>query len=134
MEGIFTALLQEAGKNPLATFIVIAAIIIGGLYLIFVYPKRVEERKAAADRAHEDSKAIAAQMSSATEVIRHSAAVIENNSTVIANNSQTHEFVRMSIKNLCSDVGELRDKVDDHDKTAQQILNKQSELLGIVRK
>lgn len=123
MIGFFTAFMNEAKGQPLATFLVLLVVGFAIYWIIVQFPK-----------VKKDRQELSSHVATSNELLRHSSAVIENNSKVIENNTRVHEMTEQSLKHLCDDVGNLHDRMETHDQNAISVLNKQTEILTILRK
>ncbi len=97
-----TKLLEEAGRNPLATIIVICMLAAFMFWLIRIYPKSREEHRA-----------LVKHIASSNEVMRHSSSVIENNSRVIENNTKMMEIQKQSLDHLGGSVNAMGETLED---------------------
>lgn len=105
-----TQLLEEAGRNPLATVIVLFMLVAFMIWLVRIYPKVREERKS-----------LVAHIASSNEVMRHSSRVIENNSKVIENNTKVMEIQKESLDHLCRCVNGMNETLGDVDEKVTEL-------------
>ena len=127
MTDVITALFAEAAKNPLATFIVIVLLVLGFIFIVFIYPKMHREKMAS-------QAALTAQMARGNEIINHSASVINNNSRALDNNTQAMELTRQAVGDMCGRMDHLQDRFDVHDGNMVEVLKTCTEINAYVRK